>query len=59
MIPDYAVVAWALFIVRALLTYWNVCMICTGIMWLVFAVRIGKVRILRLEDLMPRGGIDE
>lgn len=55
MIPDYTAVAWLLDIVRALLTYWNICSACTLLMWALFVMRIGNQRELRMEDLMPRG----
>lgn len=53
MIPDYTVVSILLFIIHIILNNWPICITATMLIWLVFAVRIGKVRILRLEDIMP------
>jgi hypothetical protein len=53
MIYDYVVVAILLFIIHIILNNWPICIIATTLIWFVFAVRIGNVRILQLGDLMP------
>jgi hypothetical protein len=53
MIPDYLVIALMLIIVSTLLAHWDIYALCTFTLWAVFAIRIRKVHILQLVDLMP------
>lgn len=55
MISDYTILTCLLFFVSTILTYWNIYAIGIMAIWLLFTVKIGNQRILRLGDLMPRG----
>lgn len=51
MISDYLIVAWVLLVVSTLTKYWAVCSGATFLLWVIFAVRIGNVHYLGMEDM--------
>ena len=49
---DYVVLTGVFYLFGILFKYWPLIAIGTLIAWIVFVIRIGKVRILQVEDMM-------
>ena len=49
---DYVVLTGVFYLFGIVFKYWPLIAIGTLIAWIVFVIRIGKVRILQVEDMM-------